>query len=41
MAGLDDGHVDGLLGVTRATSGGYYFCPPMKNGEIDLRALGL
>ena len=41
MAGLDDGHVDGLLAVTRATSGGYYFCPPMAKDALDLRALGL
>lgn len=41
MAGLEDGLVDGLLGVTRATSGGYYFCPPMTQGSLDLRALGM
>ena len=41
MAGLEDGHVDGLLGVTRATSGGYYFCPPMSEGGVDLRAVGM
>jgi putative iron-dependent peroxidase len=41
MAGLEDGAVDGLLTVTRAVSGGYYFCPPMRGGELDLRALGL
>lgn len=41
MAGLDDGEVDGLLGITRAISGGYYFCPPMKDGKLDLRALGM
>lgn len=41
MAGLEDGSVDGLLAVTRATSGGYYFCPPMAQGGIDLRALGM
>jgi len=41
MAGLDDGQVDGLLGVTRATSGGYYFCPPMIDDGVDLRAVGM
>lgn len=42
MAGLDDGTVDGLLTVSRATSGGYYFCPPLADGDgVDLRALGL
>lgn len=41
MAGLEDGQVDGLLGITRATSGGYYFCPPMKDGQLDLRAANI
>jgi porphyrinogen peroxidase len=41
MAGLEDGQRDGLLGFTRPTSGGYYFCPPMRDGNLDLRALGL
>ena len=41
MAGLDDGQVDGLLAITRAISGGYYFCPPMMKGGLDLRAVGL
>jgi porphyrinogen peroxidase len=41
MAGLEDGEVDGLLGITRAISGGYYFCPPMTGDrrELDLRCL--
>lgn len=38
MAGLEDGTADGLLGFTRAISGGYYFCPPMAGGGADLRA---
>lgn len=41
MAGLDDGHLDALFGFTRALSGGYYFCPPLGDGALDLRALGL
>jgi putative iron-dependent peroxidase len=41
MAGLDDGIVDGLLQFTRAVSGGYYWCPPLRGGRLDLRALGL
>ncbi|MGZ5968664.1 MAG: Dyp-type peroxidase [Polyangiales bacterium] len=41
MAGLEDGKVDGLLGITRAISGGYYFCPPMNDGALDLRAFGM
>jgi porphyrinogen peroxidase len=41
MAGLEDGLVDALLAITRATSGGYYFCPPMIGAEVDLRCVGL
>ena len=41
MAGLDDGHVDGLLGFTRAVSGGYYWCPGLKDDGLDLSKLGL
>ena len=41
MAGRDDGILDGLLAVTRAVSGGYYFCPPLHDAKLDLRALGL
>lgn len=41
MAGLDDGQLDNLLGFTRAVSGGYYWCPPMKDDVLDLRGVGL
>ncbi len=41
MAGLEDGKVDGLLGFTRVLSGGYYFCPPLGDDGLDLRAVGL
>jgi putative iron-dependent peroxidase len=41
MLGLDDGIVDGLFAFSRAVSGGYYFCPPVAAGKLDLRALGL
>lgn len=40
MAGLEDGTVDALLGFTTALSGGYYWCPPVRNGKLDLRAIG-
>lgn len=39
MAGHDDGITDGLLRFTRAVSGGYYFCPPVRDGGLDLRAM--
>ncbi len=40
MAGRDDGVTDGILAFTRAVSGGYYFCPPLRQGRFDLSALG-
>jgi putative iron-dependent peroxidase len=41
MSGREDGVVDGLLGWSRAISGGYYWCPPVLDGRVDLRAVGL
>jgi putative iron-dependent peroxidase len=40
MSGHDDGVPDGLLSFTRAVSGAYYFCPPLRAGRCDLSALG-
>ncbi len=34
-----DGPADALLRYTRAETGGYYWCPPTRNGEIDLSAI--
>ena len=39
MAGLEDGITDALFRFTRPMSGGYYWCPPMKNGQLDLSYL--
>lgn len=41
MAGLDDGIVDALFGFSRPITGGYYWCPPLRDGRLDLAALGL
>ncbi len=41
MVGIEDGVVDALFTFTRAVSGGYYFCPPVRGGKLDLRALGV
>ena len=40
MCGLDDGIVDGLFQFSRPDSGGYYWCPPVEGGRLDLRAVG-
>lgn len=39
MVGLDDGITDGLFTFTRPISGGFWWCPPVVDGKLDLRAL--
>jgi putative iron-dependent peroxidase len=39
MVGHEDGIVDGLFSFSRPVTGGYYWCPPVKDGQIDLSAL--
>ncbi|KVH55849.1 peroxidase [Burkholderia sp. MSMB1072] len=41
MSGAEDGIVDGLFRFTRPLTGAYFWCPPMKDGKLDLSALGL
>jgi putative iron-dependent peroxidase len=41
MVGAEDGISDALFSFTRPLSGAYFWCPPVKNGRIDLRAIGL
>jgi len=42
MAGLDpDGISDALFRFSRPVTGGYYWCPPVRSGRLDLRLLGL
>jgi putative iron-dependent peroxidase len=41
MAGLDDGLVDAMFGISRPISGANFWCPPMRDGRLDLRQLGL
>jgi porphyrinogen peroxidase len=41
MAGAEDGTVDALFTFTRPVTGAYYWCPPVRKGRIDLRAIGL
>jgi putative iron-dependent peroxidase len=41
MVGAEDGHPDGLFRFSFPVTGGYYWCPPLSNGRLDLRALGL
>jgi putative iron-dependent peroxidase len=41
MVGAEDGIPDALFTFTRPISGHYFWCPPMHNGKLDLRALAL
>ncbi|MEM7120888.1 MAG: Dyp-type peroxidase [Pseudomonadota bacterium] len=41
MIGEDDNVVDGLFRFTRPISGGYFWCPPVAGGSLDLSAIGL
>lgn len=36
MAGVEDGVADALAKFTHPVSGGYYWCPPVKDGRLDL-----
>lgn len=41
MLGREDGVVDALFDFSRPVTGGYYWCPPLADGLLDLSALGL
>lgn len=41
MVGAEDGIADALFTFTRALTGSYFWCPPVADGRLDLRALGL
>ncbi len=41
MAGLDDGVLDGLFRFSKPLTGGYFWCPPQRDGHLDLTLLGL
>lgn len=38
---MDNGIIDALFNFTRPITGAYYWCPPVKNGKLDLSALNL
>ena len=41
MTGAEDGIVDALFRFTRPLTGAYFWCPPLRDGKLDLTALGL
>jgi porphyrinogen peroxidase len=41
MSGAEDGITDALFSFSEPQTGAYFWCPPVREGLIDLRALGL
>ncbi len=41
MSGAEDGISDGLFRFTKPVTGSYFWCPAVRNGQLDLRAAGL
>jgi len=39
MSGLEDGIVDGLYRISKPLTGGYYWCPPVLEGRLDLSSV--
>ncbi len=39
MVGAEDGIADALFKFTRPVSGAYFWCPPVRHGRLDLRAI--
>jgi putative iron-dependent peroxidase len=41
MVGAEDGIADALFRFTRPVSGAYFWCPPIREGRVDMSALGV
>jgi putative iron-dependent peroxidase len=41
MLGHEDGIVDALFSFSRPVTGGYYWCPPLQDGRLDLSSIGI
>ena len=39
MVGAEDGITDAVFTFTRPISGSYFWCPPIRDGHLDLSAL--
>ncbi len=39
MAGCDDGVTDAMFRISKPVSGAFFWCPPMREGKLDLRQL--
>lgn len=41
MLGLDDGISDALFDFSQPLTGNYFWCPPIQQGKLDLRLIGI
>lgn len=41
MVGAEDGQVDALFSFTTPVTGSFFWCPPFRDGKLDLSALGI
>ncbi|SFI10040.1 putative iron-dependent peroxidase [Collimonas sp. OK307] len=41
MLGHEDNIVDALFSFSRPVTGGYYWCPPLRDGRLDLSSIGI
>jgi len=41
MAGQDDGVTDALFRISKPVTGAFFWCPPLRDGRLDLRWVGL
>jgi putative iron-dependent peroxidase len=41
MTGQDDGVTDALFHISTPMTGAFFWCPPLRDGRLDLRVLGL
>ncbi len=41
MSGAEDGQLDALFSFSKPLTGSYFWCPPMKDGGLDLSGLGI
>ena len=41
MTGQEDGVTDALFNISKPLSGAFFWCPPLRDGRLDLRVVGL
>lgn len=41
MAGYEDDILDAMFRISKPVTGSYFWCPPVRDGKLDLRQLGL